>query len=72
MCLLFDLQVPTVDNAGNPIPDWKRQMLARKAAEKAKKEAEDERKRESEQRRLAAIPQWKRDLIARKDDESKR
>ncbi|XP_038107460.1 uncharacterized protein LOC6050775 isoform X3 [Culex quinquefasciatus] len=62
------LQVPERDNAGNIIPDWKRQMLAKKAAEKAKKEFEDRLAREAEDRRLSAIPKWKRDLMARKEE----
>ena len=61
-------QVPDRDSCGNIIPDWKRQMLAKKAAEKAKKEFEDRLAREAEDRRLSAIPKWKRDLIARKEE----
>jgi hypothetical protein len=56
------------DQAGNIIPDWKRQMLAKKAAEKAKKEFEDRVAKEAEDRRLSAIPKWKRDLIQRKEE----
>lgn len=65
--MLFS-QVPERDSAGNVIPDWKRQMLAKKAAEKAKKEFEDRLAREAEERRLSAIPKWKRDLMARKEE----
>lgn len=43
-------------------------MLAKKAADKAKKEFEDRLQREAEDRRLSAIPKWKRDLIARKEE----
>jgi hypothetical protein len=60
--------VPERDQAGNIIPDWKRQMMAKKAAEKAKKEFEDRLAKEAEDRRLSAIPKWKRDLIQRKEE----
>jgi hypothetical protein len=43
-------------------------MLAKKAAEKAKKDFEDRLAREAEDRRLSSIPKWKRDLIARKEE----
>lgn len=43
-------------------------MLAKKAAEKAKKDFEERLAREAEDRRLSAIPKWKRDLIARKEE----
>lgn len=43
-------------------------MLAKKSAEKAKKEFEDRLVREAEDRRLSSIPKWKRDLIARKEE----
>lgn len=61
-------QIPDRDTFGNIIPDWKRQMLAKKASEKARKEFEDRLAREAEDRRLSAIPKWKRDLIARKEE----
>lgn len=62
------IQVPEKDQAGNIIPDWKRHMLAKKAAERAKKEFDDRLAKEAEDRRLSAIPQWKRDLLARKEE----
>lgn len=43
-------------------------MLAKKAAEKARKEFEDRLAREAEDRRLSAIPKWKRDLMTRKEE----
>lgn len=57
-----------MDNAGNRIPDWKRQMLARKAAERAKREAEEMRQLEAEEKRLQSIPPWKRQLMMRRDE----
>lgn len=61
-------QIPERDQAGNIIPDWKRQMMAKKAAEKAKKEFEERMAKEAENRRLSQIPQWKRDLLARREE----
>lgn len=48
-------------------------MLARKAAERAKKELEEQIARENEEKRQKAIPPWKRQLLAKKDssDEKK-
>lgn len=43
-------------------------MLAKKAAERAKKEFEMRMVKEAEDRRLSAIPQWKRDLLARREE----
>lgn len=46
-------------------------MLARKAAERAKKELEEQIAREHEAKRQQAIPPWKRQLLAKKDSDVK-
>ncbi|KPJ03835.1 hypothetical protein RR46_00979 [Papilio xuthus] len=65
-------QVPERDAAGNLIPAWKRQMLARRAAERARRDLERELAGEAERRRAAAVPAWKRQLLQRREDAENR
>ncbi|XP_021949632.1 espin [Folsomia candida] len=67
----FVSEVPSTDMTGVPIPDWKRQMMARKAAERARKEAEEVRRMEVEKNRLASIPMWRRQLLQRRESDAK-
>lgn len=48
------------------IPLWRRQMLAKKAAERARKEYEEKVRLELEERRLSQVPAWKRHMMAKK------
>ena len=66
------LQVPTHDPNGAEIPKWKREMMAKKAAEKGKKEAIQRKAKEDEELRLAAMPVWKKQLIEKKMEDPKR
>ena len=65
-------QVAEVDSSGVEIPRWKREMLAKKAAEKGKKEAIAWHQQQLEQKKMAAIPEWKRQLMERKAEEGKK
>lgn len=62
----FD-KVPDTDNTGIPYPDWKKQLLARQLAEKALKDAEEEKKKEEYEARFRNMPAWKRQMIERKE-----
>lgn len=42
-------------------------MIAKKVAEKARKEAEEQRKLEAEAKRVASIPAWRRQLLQKRE-----
>lgn len=46
-------------------------MMAKKAAEKARKDMEDELIRQAEEKRLQALPPWKRQLMQNKKQDDK-
>ena len=64
-----------MDPEGVEIPLWKREMMAKKSAEKAKRMAVKEHGNELESRKMASIPEWKRQLLqkhkAEADDSKK-
>ena len=46
--------------------------MAKKAAEKGKKEAISRKAKEAEELKMAAMPAWKKDLIQKKMEDPKR
>lgn len=58
------------DQSNQQVPQWKRLMLAKKALEKARKEAEHNLIKEEEQKRMRNIPEWKINLLNKKDESS--
>ncbi|KAM5266779.1 espin isoform 1-T1 [Hipposideros larvatus] len=63
--------VPTHDEQGRPIPEWKRQVMVRKLQLKMQEEEEQRRKEEEEEARLASMPAWRRDLLRKKLEEER-
>lgn len=63
--------VPTHDEQGRAIPEWKRQVMVRKLQVKMQEEEEHKRKVEEETSRLASMPAWRRDIMKKKLDEEK-
>ncbi|XP_044206720.1 espin isoform X2 [Thunnus albacares] len=63
--------VPTHDEQGKAIPEWKRQVMVRKLQVKMQEEDEHKRKAEEEAARLASMPAWRRDMMKKKMDEEK-
>ncbi|XP_077080678.1 espin isoform X4 [Siphateles boraxobius] len=63
--------VPTHDEQGRAIPEWKRQVMVRKLQVKMQEEEENKRKTDEEAARLASLPAWRRDIMKKKMDEEK-
>lgn len=63
--------VPTHDEQGRLIPDWKRQVMVRKLQMKIQEEEEHKRKAEEEAARLASMPAWRRDIMKKKMEEER-
>ncbi|XP_031818813.1 espin isoform X4 [Sarcophilus harrisii] len=63
--------IPTHDEQGRPIPEWKRQVMVRKLQMKMQEEEEQRRKEEEEEARLASMPAWRRDILRKKMEEER-
>ncbi|XP_061457824.1 espin isoform X2 [Rhineura floridana] len=63
--------IPTHDEQGRPIPEWKRQVMVRKLQLKIQEEEEQRRKEREEEARLAAMPAWRRDILRKKMEEER-
>lgn len=62
-------KVPETDGTGATIPAWKRLMMAKKVAEKEKRDAEQLVMQEAEAKRLHCLPAWKRNILNRRSDQ---
>ncbi|XP_014442088.1 LOW QUALITY PROTEIN: espin [Tupaia chinensis] len=63
--------IPTHDEQGRPIPEWKRQVMVRKLQLKMQEEEEQRRKEEEEEAWLASMPAWRRDILRKKLEEER-
>ncbi|KAG5282385.1 hypothetical protein AALO_G00055420 [Alosa alosa] len=63
--------VPTHDEQGRAIPEWKRQVMVRKLQVKMQEEEEHKRKVDEEAAKLASMPAWRRDIMKKKLDDEK-
>ncbi|KAH9504381.1 hypothetical protein Btru_063450, partial [Bulinus truncatus] len=64
-------QVEKVDSSGLVIPEWRRQVLAKHAAEKAQKEYEERKLVEDYEERFKNVPAWKRAIIEKKEAQAR-
>uniref|UniRef100_A0A8C9EWU3 Espin n=1 Tax=Pavo cristatus TaxID=9049 RepID=A0A8C9EWU3_PAVCR len=63
--------VPSHDEQGRPIPEWKRQVMVRKLQLRMQEEEEQRRKEKEEEARLASMPAWRRDILRKKLEEER-
>ncbi|XP_063173767.1 espin-like [Candoia aspera] len=63
--------IPTYDEQGRPIPEWKRQVMFRKLQMKIQEEEEQRRKEREEEARWAGMPAWRRDIFRKKMEEER-
>lgn len=63
--------IPTHDEQGRPIPEWKRQVMVRKLQLKIQEEEEQKRKEKEEAARLATMPAWRREILRKKLEEER-
>ncbi|KAM8989584.1 espin isoform 2-T2 [Ara ararauna] len=63
--------VPSHDEQGRPIPEWKRQVMVRKLQLRMQEEEEQRRKEQEEEARLASMPAWRRDILRKKLEEER-
>uniref|UniRef100_A0A8D0H6A4 Espin n=1 Tax=Sphenodon punctatus TaxID=8508 RepID=A0A8D0H6A4_SPHPU len=64
--------IPTHDEQGRSIPEWKRQVMVRKLQMKIQEEEEQRRKEKEEEARLATMPAWRRDILRKKMEEERK
>ncbi|KAG8434229.1 hypothetical protein GDO86_012560 [Hymenochirus boettgeri] len=63
--------IPTLDEQGRPIPEWKRQVMVRKLQMKIQEEEEKKRMEQEESARLSSMPAWRREILRKKMEEEK-
>ncbi|XP_030041996.1 espin isoform X2 [Microcaecilia unicolor] len=63
--------IPTHDEQGRPIPEWKRQVMVRKLQLKIQEEEDQKRKEQEEEVRLSTLPAWRREILRKKMEEER-
>ncbi|XP_029434829.1 espin isoform X3 [Rhinatrema bivittatum] len=63
--------IPTHDEQGRPIPEWKRQVMVRKLQLKIQQEEDQKRKELEEEIRLSTMPAWRREILRKKMEEER-